>query len=462
MDITRASICGGKLTAYSNLPGEKVFISRIYDGVKEIDSHLRFTNKVSEMEIDGVEIPPDLFAYNEMVKESLTSLTIKNTKIGDGAFDGCICLTDVILDNVKIRHLAFHNCPMLKAVDLYKVKSLRTDSFDFDSNFAVTWSTAGYRMYSGWVLGLSTSNCPSSMVIEDSSVSNIIGIAGGAFEDEDDIKSLIINTKSLCIGPRAFKNSGFESIEFLRPNTVRFIGHEAFSKSSLSEFDCDSHGVEVEESIFSSCKNLKKVIWPARIIPERTFIHSGLKDFDTAEGVSDIGKLAFAYCRNIDSLYFDDSVKTIGDYAFAEMGELNLKLPRNAVIGFRVLNNTQPYVTNISGNEMIGTWLYRSYFSIMSSMTSHRASAMLTDDVTGILPGAFSGVTLEELDLGKNCKTICPEALKGTDLKVLKNTMQLIAVPKNLFSECPNLADVDVYDDVVMIEGSPSRVPRSR
>ena len=109
---------------------------------------------------------------------------------------------------------------------------------------------------------------------------DIKGIAGDAFEGSC-VEEVIVKSKSISIGPKAFCESDLKKISFKHKNAVKFIGHGAFKKTDLVKFDCMSFDVEVEIGIFASCRVLEEVAWPARTLPERTFIHcSQLRNLD--------------------------------------------------------------------------------------------------------------------------------------------------------------------------------------
>lgn len=434
------------LSHYKNTKGEKVVFSRKLDGILSLTKSFTFSAPylVEELEIDGVEFPESVFCN----LENLRKLTVRNTTIPNGSFSYKGELSEIELDNVIIGHEAFWMCPKITKVSLEKVKSVRNDSFMFRTLSDFTEPTEGLVIYDNWVVGFKTFSGDESSIIIDE---DIKGIAGDAFEGSC-VEEVIVKSKSISIGPKAFRESNLKKISFKHKNAVKFIGHGAFEKTDLVKFDCMSFDVEVETGIFASCRVLEEVVWPARTLPERTFIHcSQLRNLDI-RNIHEIGKLALAYCMNMAALDIPDSVTSIGEYAFADMGDVSLKLPQNAVIGFRALNHTVPLAETKDGNEVINGWLYKSHFS-KTRRGGHVDRVTLQDYIIGILPGAFGGITIDDLYLAPNTTVICPEALKDTHLRRLHGTLALNAVSAELFRECPELEDIDVYDSTVYIEG---------
>ena len=454
MDLSRAIIIDNEILSYHNNKGEKIVFRKTGD-VSAIHEDFYFTNpeRVSEMEILNMEIP-----YSKNVFENLPRLKmlkISDCNIPSYAFHHCFELETVILDRVKIGHESFTRCPKLKEVSLDNVISVRNNSFDWESFNDIEHRPDGLVVYDGWLVDCDEIPHDGNLVIK----TDIRGIAGDIFENIT-LNSVIIKGPVINIGPKAFKNAGLDGgIQFEYKNSLHFLGHEAFAKTNLNEVDCGFELADIESSAFYSCKHLSEVYWDGRTIPERTFMRcENLERVSISNMTISIEKLAFAFCRSLKVVYVPQTVTYIGDYAFAEkgtfaeMGKVKLQIPPHCTMGFRVLNNTKPETAIKDGNLMMGDWMYKSYFAL-NHHGEHIERITLQDYVTGILPEAFEGITIDDLFLSPNTTAICPEALKGTDLRKLHGTTSLSAVPAELFRECPNLADVDIYEDAELVQG---------
>lgn len=119
------------------------------------------------------------------------------------------------------------------------------------------------------------------------------------------------------IGNRAFYNNyrTFTSISI--PNSVTYIGEEAFACCyGLTTITIPQSVTTIENSAFYECRNLTSVTIP--------------------NNVKSIGKCAFAYCYNLTSLILPSSVTSIGDGAFGECSRLtSINIPN----GVTTINN---------------------------------------------------------------------------------------------------------------------------
>ena len=90
--------------------------------------------------------------------------------------------------------------------------------------------------------------------------------------------------------------SNCEVSEVIVPDGVIYIGHYAFSYSSIETVSLPSSLEEIGESAFRDCYNLAQITLP--------------------EGLEYIGNSAFVNCGKLESIRIPASVKSIGYYAF--------------------------------------------------------------------------------------------------------------------------------------------------
>ena len=94
------------------------------------------------------------------------------------------------------------------------------------------------------------------------------------------------------------------------PDTVEYIGKEAFYWSGLTEIKLPSKLKEIGEGAFSDCK---------------------FTEVEFPDGLQKIGENAFYNCNELISVEFPDTVTYIGDFAFAYSDDLkSVTLPKNA------------------------------------------------------------------------------------------------------------------------------------
>lgn len=122
------------------------------------------------------------------------------------------------------------------------------------------------------------------------------------------------------IGEKAFANAGLA--KFTAGESLREIGKEAFSKSSISTLDISKAGQlrELPKKLCYGCESLTRIVFP--------------------ESLDMIGEAAFRYCEDITSVSLNN-VKTVGKLAFKNCDSLeNLTLSGISVIEKEAFANT--------------------------------------------------------------------------------------------------------------------------
>ena len=154
---------------------------------------------------------------------------------------------------------------------------------------------------------------------------------------------------------------------------------------------------QLQERIFYNLPNLKKVVLPKTIteIPRGCFAHcSSIESIDIPDSVVEYAREAFINCKNLITINHSDSLQIVHDLCFKGCEQLVSQLPDSVVyIGLGVFNgcSSMPVI------------------NIPASMTEIRSRAFLLDaeieevvfnNVTKIGPTAFSGSSIERLNLG--------------------------------------------------------------
>jgi hypothetical protein len=177
------------------------------------------------------------------------------TKIGAGAFYGCVGLTSVFIPApvTKIGVAAFYNCTALTSV-IIRAEIRKIGRAAFYSCTALT-----------------------SIVIPDS----VVKIGAGAFEDCTGLTSVTISDSITKIKHETFLNcSGLVSVTI--PDSV----------------------VEIDDSAFGECTGLTSVTIPDSVerIGNGAFCGSGIKSITVPRSVVEIGELFFRYCPDLESI----------------------------------------------------------------------------------------------------------------------------------------------------------------
>lgn len=288
----------------------------------------------------------------------LGRITLPKTlkRIGDRAFSGCGRLSDITLPDTleELGDLAFAQtecaavpCPSgLKKVG-YNPFFAAPLSYNQNLN-GIYWGT--------WLIGYE--DFPDGTDDEDIFIrQGTTGIAAHVFSPENEICSPYY----------------LRSIKI--PDTVKYIGEGAFSKSRFAEIVLPDSLLEVGDRAFQSCGYLKKVTLPKKL--------------------NRIGSMAFANCALLASVSIPDSVRSIGSNAFYKTLAIDLQ------------KTTVKYIDN---------WVV--------SPAAPKCNLTLRKETRGICEDAF--LSFEgELTVFKGAKNISPHAFgygkSGGKYQKLKN-----------------------------------------
>ena len=312
--------------------------------------------------------------------ESLTSIVIPDSviSIGEGAFsdtnliqeengiyyvDKWVVGCDSSLNHVKLRnntvgiaYLAFYECESLYGCEsltsitipdsVKNIGNCAFGSFEDFENINVIQEENGVYYVDKWVV-----SCDSSLKYVKLR-NNTVGIADGAFSENDSITSIVMPDSVASIGSYAFKNcSSLASITI--PAGVTSIGEHSFYKcSSLTSITIPKRVASIVDGAFSGCSSLESIavergnpiyhsagnciietksktlivgcknsVIPAdgsvTSISWAAFANSGsLTSITIPYGITNIGGYAFVNCKSLTSIAIPDSVTEIEGCAF--------------------------------------------------------------------------------------------------------------------------------------------------
>lgn len=163
----------------------------------------------------------------------------------------------------------------------------------------------GWESYYGHISLVSSVEMPSS----------IDTIRDKAFRECNNMNTIVLPNSVVYIGEEAFWGSSLDSI--VLPNSLTFIGKSAFSFTELSS-------IKIPES------------------------------------VSQISPFAFYGCKNLSAVTFHDQLEGIGDYAFAETGFRQFEIPSSITsIGLYIIEHTS--VTALVSQALVPPLLNSGY-----------------------------------------------------------------------------------------------------
>lgn len=286
--------------------------------------------------------------------KGVTSIKISNsvTTIEDRTFEGCSRLTSVTIPNnvTTIGSEAFKGCSNLSSIEIPN----NVTFIDSNAFYGTAWydNQPDGLIYVGDVAygykGTMIEN--TSVIIKDGTLSissnafknctgmsiivipnSVTSIGSSAFSGCSGLTSLTIPNSVTSIGMSAFSYcSGLTSIEI--PNSVKSIGYMSFSGcSGLTSVKIPNSVTSIGSSAFYDCPNLYKAeVNSNSILTNNYNQYTSLKDYFGSQvseyvlgdEVTSISNYAFNSCIGLNSVTIGNSVKTIGDYAFANFPKL--------------------------------------------------------------------------------------------------------------------------------------------
>lgn len=150
---------------------------------------------------------------------------------------------------------------------------------------------------------------------------SLLKIECGAFSCCVSLEKAAFGNGMRSIGRRAFCGCGLKEAEL--PDSVRKIGEEAFMEcGQLGSLRLPANdAAEIGRGAFAGCKELEDVVLPrgVRKIADRLFDKCGkLSGVSLVGNVAAIGDYAFRECRSLAEFHIPDSVKHIGKFAFSD------------------------------------------------------------------------------------------------------------------------------------------------
>lgn len=379
--------------------------------------------------------------------KTLTSITIPSTMkdIGDGAFYACDSLKNYYISSITDwlnlnfegggRHanlLKFNN-------SLYLNGELITDLVIPDGvtsipNFAFYYCTS-----------LTSVTIPAS----------VDTIGTGAFTGCKSLTSPIYTAKEFIFMPRTYSGAytipyGIKQIAggaFLEcdsltaitiPNSVTHIGDNAFRNCNrLTSVTLPDSVISLGDFAFFSCDSLRSIHIGTGItrLPAYVFGSAAIDSITIPEGVTEIGKGVFNYCRRLKSITIPESVTTIGDVAFEICSSLSSIVIPNSVtsIGKRAFYSCEGLTSVVVGNnvESIGEDCFADNSALVSITLGERLknieqaafqyctslpSIVIPDSVTSINKYMFRGCNkLKTVTIGKSVANIAQNAFDECD-----------------------------------------------
>ena len=227
-------------------------------------------------------------------------------------FDGCENLKYVYLGNVEIlKNDAFSRCNNITEITMpNSITQIGENFFEETEWFKrLPINPYGLKCYKH-ILFKSTDREENIIISDDITV-----IAGGAFQDSTNLKTIVLPKGLKSIGNAAFADC-INLEDIFIPEGIEYIGSLAFSDcKSLTEISIPESINNIANYTFESCEKLKRVDLPKKLenIGEGAFSDCiELKRIVIPSQVKQIESAAFFDCINLEDIKFEGSPEYIG------------------------------------------------------------------------------------------------------------------------------------------------------
>ncbi len=337
------------------------------------------------------EIPAGMFSGCTGLKEFTVPETVE--VIGASAFYSCKSLTEIVLpESIKaIGNSVFGYCEGLKAVKLNdNIESMGENVFCNCISLESIEFPAGITEF-----GIKTFyDCDA--LKEVTFLGEVTEIPEKMFYSCDNLEKVNSQGTITTVEKDAFIYCYSFSQNELLPE-LTYIGQNAFVRTNLTEINLNESITYLGGSAFVGTK-AKNVVLPEMItkIPVGLFNYSALESVTFLGEVTEIGKDAFSYCKNLKEINIPFSVETIGENAFAFTEGLETAVDLSGVreIGKEAFRSSA--ITGVTFGDNLQ--------SIADSVFSYSGieSVVIPENVT-VGMGAFSACDkLIEVTVGKN------------------------------------------------------------
>ena len=374
------------------------------------------------------------FAFQR--KTSLKAVTIPDTvtKIGWNAFDGCTNLSNVSLSKSlqSLGSQAFQNCKALVEIEIPK-----------------SLNEAGGYVFQGSGLTSVTFEAGTDKVVGDlfsnaEKLENVplldtmTTIGSSAFSGCKSLREIRLPNKLTAIGNFAFRNcTALESITI--PDTVTKIGWNAFDGcTSLASVKLSEKLKTIPSNAFQGCSSLASIKLPQNLndICTDAFSGSGLESVTIPASCTTIDNYAFAKCKNLATVTFEQGVKKIGSYCFKGCTALeNITIPDTV--------------------ESIGSYAFYDCDTLRK--------VVIPNSVTNMGSYIFANCEkLSDVKLGTGLTAIPQYAFyECPALKSISIPYRITTISTKAFANCTGLAEITIPQSVTSISSDAFSYPKN-
>lgn len=372
--LVSLDISGADVVAYS---GDAVLFNRNAFPADLIPDYAFAGSKIA-----SIILPTSIAAIGEgaFTSSAITSLTIPAgvTTVGNAAFANCDALTTMTIPPgaTLLGENILKSCDALQSVDLSGITS------DIPKGICA--------------------ECPALTAVT-LSASELSTIGDEAFEGCSALQNISLPSQLKSIGKHAFANSGLIAVDLTSNTQLTSIGDWAFSGcSDLASLHLSDNVRNVGEgAFFGSGIQDYQASSNVSVISDYTFTNANKVEGDNIlpEGVSEIGRFAFAGWDQITDFTLPSSISRIDDNAFESWTSLkNLHAEAlNMVpdLGENVWNNVnQAKATLVVKEELIADFQAAEQWQLFHIDTTGVVPVSADNDNNANVKVAFDGMVM--------------------------------------------------------------------
>ena len=397
-----------------------------------------------------IRLPNKLTAIEEEAFEDCTALKSIDipdtvTRIGFSAFSGCTNLSDVSLSKnlESIGCRAFASCSSLIEIEI--PKSLRSASVSYYNGVS---RIVGGPFYNSGLTSVTfetgTDKVVGDLFSNAEKLENVplldtmTTIGSSAFSGCKSLREIRLPNKLTAIGNFAFRNcTALESITI--PDTVTKIGWNAFDGcTSLASVKLSEKLKTIPSNAFQGCSSLASIKLPQNLndICTDAFSGSGLESVTIPASCTTIDNYAFAKCKNLATVTFEQGVKKIGSYCFKGCTALeNITIPDTV--------------------ESIGSYAFYDCDTLRK--------VVIPNSVTNMGSYIFANCEkLSDVKLGTGLTAIPQYAFyECPALKSISIPYRITTIGTKAFANCTGLAEITIPQSVTSISSDAFSYPKN-